>query len=173
MIRIRANNGRTTTTKVVDECDSTTGCDEEHAFQSPCKNNIVDGSIAVWRALGLNTDLGIVPITWSMPNQLEPLKVLMEIGWDHEVFNVKDTDGHTILHLAVTGKQIEIRASEPSKYTSHNDSKKRSLKILQKDDWLGRKKNTLMIVATLIATTAFQVGLNPPNGVWHDNSKDI
>ncbi|KAH0712964.1 hypothetical protein KY289_008923 [Solanum tuberosum] len=66
MILIRANNGKTVTAKVVDECDSTMGCDAEHAFQSPCKNNIVDGSIAVWRALGLNTDLGIVPVTWSM-----------------------------------------------------------------------------------------------------------
>ncbi|KAM3399129.1 kiwellin-like [Capsicum galapagoense] len=66
MIRIRANNGRTVTAKVVDECDSTGGCDEEHAYQSSCKNNIVDGSIAVWRALGLDTDLGVVPITWSM-----------------------------------------------------------------------------------------------------------
>ncbi|WMV55354.1 hypothetical protein MTR67_048739 [Solanum verrucosum] len=66
MIRIRANNGKTVTAKVVDECDSTMGCDAEHAFQSPCKNNIVDGSIAVWRALGLDTNLGIVPVTWSM-----------------------------------------------------------------------------------------------------------
>ncbi|KAM3399127.1 kiwellin [Capsicum galapagoense] len=66
MIHIRANNGRTVTAEVVDECDSTTGCDEEHAYQSPCRNNIVDGSIAVWRDLGLNTDDGIVPVTWSM-----------------------------------------------------------------------------------------------------------
>ncbi|WMV56052.1 hypothetical protein MTR67_049437 [Solanum verrucosum] len=66
MILIHANNGKNVTAKVVDECDSTMGCDAEHAFQSPCKNNIVDGSIAVWRALGLNTNLGIVPVTWSM-----------------------------------------------------------------------------------------------------------
>ncbi|KAG5578142.1 hypothetical protein H5410_058276, partial [Solanum commersonii] len=66
MIRIRTNNGKTVTAKVVDECDSTMGCDAEHAFQSPCKNNIVNGSIAVWRALGLDTNLGIVPVTLSM-----------------------------------------------------------------------------------------------------------
>ncbi|XP_049353435.1 kiwellin-like [Solanum verrucosum] len=66
MILIRSNNEKTVTAKVVDECDSTMGCDAEHAFQSPCKNNIVDGSITVWRALGLDTNLGIVPVTWSM-----------------------------------------------------------------------------------------------------------
>ncbi|CAI9105037.1 OLC1v1003866C1 [Oldenlandia corymbosa var. corymbosa] len=65
-IRITAGNGRSTTAKVVDECDSMHGCDAEHAFQPPCDNNIVDGSDAVWKALGLNENLGRVPVTWSM-----------------------------------------------------------------------------------------------------------
>ncbi|CAI9105027.1 OLC1v1003856C1 [Oldenlandia corymbosa var. corymbosa] len=66
MIRITARNGRSTTAKVVDECDSRHGCDAEHAYQQACDNNIVDGSDAVWKALGLNEDLGRVPVTWSM-----------------------------------------------------------------------------------------------------------
>ncbi|KAG8371303.1 hypothetical protein BUALT_Bualt13G0073700 [Buddleja alternifolia] len=65
-IRITAQNGRNTTAKVVDECDSNLGCDAEHAYQPPCENNIVDGSDAVWKALGLNEDLGVVDISWSM-----------------------------------------------------------------------------------------------------------
>ncbi|KAL8515995.1 hypothetical protein ACS0TY_014612 [Phlomoides rotata] len=65
-IRIRAKNGRSTTAKVVDECDSRNGCDREHAGQPPCNNNIVDGSDAVWKALGLNVNIGVVPVTWSM-----------------------------------------------------------------------------------------------------------
>lgn len=52
--------------KVVDECDSRNGCDEEHAGQPPCENNIVDGSDAVWNALGLNKDEGVTSVTWSM-----------------------------------------------------------------------------------------------------------
>ncbi|XP_009757783.1 kiwellin-like [Nicotiana tabacum] len=66
MIRIRANNGKSVTAKVVDGCDSTTGCDAEHGYQRPCKYNIVDASVAVWRDLGLDTDTGVVPITWSV-----------------------------------------------------------------------------------------------------------
>ncbi|KAI7982325.1 hypothetical protein LOK49_LG15G01661 [Camellia lanceoleosa] len=66
MILIRASNGRSVRAKVVDECDSRHGCDAEHAEQGPCPNNIVDGSDAVWTALGLNKDLGIVDVTWSM-----------------------------------------------------------------------------------------------------------
>ncbi|OAY38048.1 kiwellin [Manihot esculenta] len=66
MVRIIAGNGRSVLAKVVDECDSRNGCDDEHGGLPPCKNNIVDGSDAVWEALGLNKDLGIVDVTWSM-----------------------------------------------------------------------------------------------------------
>lgn len=41
-------------------------------------------------------------------------------------------------------------------------------------DWLGRKRSALMVVASLLATTAFQACLTPPGGVWQDdyNSDD-
>ncbi|KAK3153978.1 hypothetical protein QOZ80_2BG0184100 [Eleusine coracana subsp. coracana] len=48
-------NGRSVEAIVVDECDSRHGC----------KNNIVDTSKAVWEALGLDTNIGEVPVTWS------------------------------------------------------------------------------------------------------------
>ncbi|KAJ9538187.1 hypothetical protein OSB04_030920 [Centaurea solstitialis] len=35
-----------------------------------------------------------------------------------------------------------------------------------REDWLDKKRNTLMIVASLIAGMAFQIGANPPGGVW-------
>ncbi|KAJ0021376.1 hypothetical protein Pint_32123 [Pistacia integerrima] len=66
MIKITASNGRSVMAKVVDECDSMSGCDREHAYQPPCGNNTVDGSNAVWDALGLNIDDGVVDVTWSM-----------------------------------------------------------------------------------------------------------
>ncbi|KAJ0101991.1 hypothetical protein Patl1_03851 [Pistacia atlantica] len=61
-IKIRASNGKNVIAKVVDDCDSVNGCDEE----PPCRNDIVDGSDAVWHALGLNTEVGVVDVTWSM-----------------------------------------------------------------------------------------------------------
>jgi hypothetical protein len=55
-IRITSrHNGRTVEAIVVDECDSKHGC----------KDNIVDASEGVWRALGLNSNVGDVPVTWS------------------------------------------------------------------------------------------------------------
>ncbi|KAL2545106.1 Ankyrin repeat family protein [Forsythia ovata] len=40
----------------------------------------------------------------------------------------------------------------------------------QHDNWLEKKRSALMVVASLIATMAFQVGVNPPSGVWQDTS---
>jgi len=55
-IRITSKDtGETVEATVVDECDSNRGC----------KNNIVDSSPAVWKKLGLHTDVGEVHITWS------------------------------------------------------------------------------------------------------------
>ncbi|KAJ4835604.1 hypothetical protein Tsubulata_024697 [Turnera subulata] len=49
-------NGRSVVAMVVDECDSTMGCDKDHDYQPPCDNNIVDASKAVWKALGVSSD---------------------------------------------------------------------------------------------------------------------
>ncbi|KAL5987547.1 hypothetical protein ACLOJK_035295 [Asimina triloba] len=38
-------------------------------------------------------------------------------------------------------------------------------------DWLNDTRSTLMIVATLIATVSFQLGVNPPGGVWQEDDK--
>ena len=64
MIRINGN-GRSVLAKVVDECDSVNGCDAEHNFEPPCPNNVVDGSPAVWKALGLKEEIGEFKVTWS------------------------------------------------------------------------------------------------------------
>ncbi|KAI6693167.1 hypothetical protein NL676_020877 [Syzygium grande] len=55
---ISVKTGRTAKAKVVNGCDSINGCDTEHAYQLPCQNNIVDGSDAVWSALGLDKNVG-------------------------------------------------------------------------------------------------------------------
>ncbi|GLJ05127.1 hypothetical protein SUGI_0011650 [Cryptomeria japonica] len=67
MIRISAN-GKSVVARVVDECDSRNGCDAEHGYQPPCRNNIVDASVAVWNALGVPKDRqgDDLSVTWSM-----------------------------------------------------------------------------------------------------------
>ncbi|XP_007051842.2 PREDICTED: putative ripening-related protein 1 [Theobroma cacao] len=59
-------NGKSVKAKVVDECDSTMGCDADHSYQPPCDNNIVDASDAVWKALGVPEDQwGGMEVYWS------------------------------------------------------------------------------------------------------------
>ncbi|KAF9588229.1 hypothetical protein IFM89_008629 [Coptis chinensis] len=59
-------NGRSVVAMVVDKCDSTMGCDSDHDYQPPCRNNIVDASKAVWQALGVaQSDWGELQIVWS------------------------------------------------------------------------------------------------------------
>ncbi|WJX92679.1 hypothetical protein P8452_74286 [Trifolium repens] len=59
-------NGKRVKALVVDECDSTQGCDSQHDFQPPCLNNIVDASPAVWKALGVpQKNWGEMEIFWS------------------------------------------------------------------------------------------------------------
>ncbi|KAF9619074.1 hypothetical protein IFM89_005088 [Coptis chinensis] len=61
-----SGNGRSVVAMVVDECDSTMGCDSDHDYQPPCPNNIVDASKAVWKALGVpHSDWGELDIVWS------------------------------------------------------------------------------------------------------------
>ncbi|XP_048136944.1 kiwellin-like [Rhodamnia argentea] len=65
-IRITSTKtGRTVMAKVVDECDSLNGCDDEHDNQPPCRNDIVDASNAVWQALGLDIEVGEEDVTCS------------------------------------------------------------------------------------------------------------
>ena len=59
-------NGRSVKAMVVDECDSTMGCDADHDYQPPCPNNIVDASKAVWTALEVPLNQwGEMEIHWS------------------------------------------------------------------------------------------------------------
>ncbi|GAA0163181.1 hypothetical protein LIER_39543 [Lithospermum erythrorhizon] len=64
-IRITAN-GKRVDAMVVDECDSSMGCDSsDHDYQPLCRNNIVDGSKAVWEALGVDPNQDELNISWT------------------------------------------------------------------------------------------------------------
>lgn len=66
-ITISSGNGKTARAMVVDECDSTVGCDKVHDGQPPCIYNDVDASAGVWKALGVSNtsdSYGYMNITW-------------------------------------------------------------------------------------------------------------
>ncbi|KAG9132608.1 hypothetical protein Leryth_023057 [Lithospermum erythrorhizon] len=64
-------------------------------------------------------------------------------------------------------------SSSLSSNTGHNSS--RDANLNQKNqtsgggEWLSKKRDAIMVVASLIATMAFQAGMNPTGGVWQDD----
>jgi hypothetical protein len=41
--------------------------------------------------------------------------------------------------------------------------------LKNQENWIEETRGTLMVVATVIASMAFQAGINPPGGVWQQN----
>lgn len=80
-----------------------------------------------------------------------------------EALTPKDT--HSIVHDWVPTQVPRITTSPTS--TLISTEKPAALKH-KHTDWLGRKRSALMVVASLIATVAFQTGITPPGGVWQD-----
>ncbi|XP_030541856.1 ankyrin repeat-containing protein ITN1-like [Rhodamnia argentea] len=67
--------------------------------------------------------------------------------------------------MALPSKANDQRIASP---VQQKGSKKN---VKKQYDWLERKKNALMVVASLTATMAFQVGVNPPGGFWQDTNQ--
>lgn len=44
-------------------------------------------------------------------------------------------------------------------------------KLKYKGDWVEEVQGTMMLVATVIATVTFQAGVDPPGGVWQENTE--
>lgn len=93
------------------------------------------------------------------------------------------------LNYLLTNATLDINMKNASKYTAldilaqirkdvkNSDDIKNKLqkagamsgKDVGQSEWLAKKKETIMLVATLIATIAFQAGMSPPGGVWHNS----
>lgn len=73
-----------------------------------------------------------------------------------------------------TQKSKNVRAQQPWRLitTRQEEDQTRRNKVhqTQHEEWPEKKENTLMAVASLIAFVAFQIGANPPGGVWHDDT---
>ncbi|XVF89039.1 hypothetical protein PTKIN_Ptkin19aG0099300 [Pterospermum kingtungense] len=111
--------------------------------------------------------------------------------------NAQTANGYTALDLLLQGQRdlrdMEIkecmlkagasRMSKPQSIGNNQEIVEVPQKLIPKEtdskpvvdhkhkhhDWLGRKRSALMVVASLLATVAFQASLSPPGGVWPDD----
>ncbi|KAA8520621.1 hypothetical protein F0562_014877 [Nyssa sinensis] len=113
-------NGQSVNAMVVDECDSTMGCDDDHDYQPPCANNIVDASKAVWEALGVPSD------DWGD----------LDITWGSNKFPLEKTALHEILYIAHSCNTAEHQASQHKKIDREKEK--------------GRMKNFSFLASLLI-----------------------
>ncbi|KAL1532600.1 ankyrin repeat-containing protein BDA1-like [Salvia divinorum] len=107
--------------------------------------------------------------------QVEAVKYLVSVGAVD--VDAKNENGLTAMDV-LTGSRSDVRDPEIAYLLKHGDkpakkkAKKNSWNGLMKQHavWLEKEKHILMVVASLIATMAFQVGTNPPDGLWkkHD-----
>ncbi|KAK9190870.1 hypothetical protein WN943_019480 [Citrus x changshan-huyou] len=120
-------------------------------------------------------------------NQFEAITVL--VNWirgmkREEIFNMKDEQGNTVLHLATRKKQRkgnrtvtwswniffrEIGALHQQRQLDSRHDFVEYFKFKKGRDSPGETRSALLVVAALVATTSFQFGVNPPGGVWQDN----
>ncbi|XP_059662031.1 ankyrin repeat-containing protein BDA1-like [Cornus florida] len=70
----------------------------------------------------------------------------------------------TIVNIAKTPSTTHPEVPDSNNSITKNQQPQKQKHI----DWLGRKRSSLMVVASLLATVAFQTGMSPPGGVWQD-----
>ncbi|KAG6389341.1 hypothetical protein SASPL_150809 [Salvia splendens] len=83
--------------------------------------------------------------------------------------DMKNEEGLTAMDVLIRSRR-DLRDSEIEHLLKHGDkpTKKKAKKnswnhfMKQHDVWLEKEKHTLMVVASLIATMAFQAGVDPP-----------
>ncbi|XP_047975124.1 ankyrin repeat-containing protein NPR4-like [Salvia hispanica] len=127
--------------------------------------------------------------------QLQTLRLLLEKLGD--LVRAKDDDGETILHLAVRYNQIEmvrylVESNKIEKLTDNSmgktpldilrESSQHTTTFSETEGLLLRLSDqpflhvfreitgTTMVVVALIAAMAFQAAVNPPGGVWQDDT---
>lgn len=105
---------------------------------------------------------------------LQTIQFLVESKID---INAKNAKGKTALDILTGDLNSEIRtflkksgakrADEIADYSVTANAPDYS--AMSGSEWLARKRDAIMVVASLIATMAFQAGVNPAGGVWQDN----
>ncbi|KAG8384577.1 hypothetical protein BUALT_Bualt04G0132300 [Buddleja alternifolia] len=90
------------------------------------------------------------------------------VGSTNIYVNSKNSKGQTAMDILdqnpTDSKNSEIKEILRPKLCNSNNTQSQPV------NWLTQKRDTIMVVAVLIATMAFQACVSPPGGVWQENS---
>lgn len=88
---------------------------------------------------------------------------------DMEIKQLLQRAGAPIMYQTSLGRDTIQAIPIAQPYIKQNSDIKPPVKARKQTDWLGRKRSALIVVASLIATVAFQATLSPPGGFWQDD----
>ncbi|KAL8062278.1 hypothetical protein ABFX02_02G137200 [Erythranthe guttata] len=127
--------------------------------------------------------IGIIDLNVVNAAGMKPMDILIQRRTDSSDLEIEESlkragafVGASSFHK--TTPKRGLLSSSPQKDLTTNVILNKWLN--EREDWLERKRSGLMVVASLIATMAFQAGVNPPNSIWQEtqtldtrNSKDL
>ncbi|CAL5355445.1 unnamed protein product [Camellia sinensis] len=129
----------------------------------------------VTEILRLNPDLAeVLDSSQRLPLHLASTKGHVKVvqaltSVDLNMCLAHDKDGKNPLHLAVMKGKVDVSKVLVKANSQVVEVVMDRAQIRKDSEWLAKKKETIMLVATLIATIVFQAGMSPPGGVWQDN----
>ncbi|KAF8035983.1 hypothetical protein BT93_C1874 [Corymbia citriodora subsp. variegata] len=88
---------------------------------------------------------------------------------DMEIRQLLQKAGASIMYQTSLDRDTIEAIPIAQPYIKQNSDVKAPVRAHKHTDWLGRKRSALIVVASLIATVAFQATLSPPGGFWQDD----
>ncbi|CAK7352854.1 unnamed protein product [Dovyalis caffra] len=85
----------------------------------------------------------------------------------HQVGALSAEGFSSTVHRTEAVRAMNLQSNEHVIATLHSRLRRKFRR--RENHRLGEKRNALMIVASLIATMAFQAGISPPGGIWQDD----
>ncbi|XP_030514167.1 ankyrin repeat-containing protein BDA1-like [Rhodamnia argentea] len=88
---------------------------------------------------------------------------------DMEIKQLLQRAGASLIYQTSLGRDTIEAIPIAQPYVKQKSDTKPPVMKHKHKDWLGRKRSALIVVASLIATVAFQATLSPPGGFWQDD----
>ncbi|KAH0766147.1 hypothetical protein KY285_002018 [Solanum tuberosum] len=117
---------------------------------------------------------GTIEVNSLNKKGLTPLEVLLEESGDRDIEEILRASGA----LSAENLQVSVvpvQDQQSSREQTRDDGPRSNVKKLQDffkynktKDPPGKVRDTLLVIAILIATATYQAGFNPPGGLWQD-----